>query len=662
FCSLDGEGGPGGRAVGLAQSQLSIQVNNGSVVSELRSNFRTLHLIPGQTAQLQAVLAYTDGQIANGSATFTSSNAGVATVDGSGVVRAAGIGEANITLTSGSRQSTVTVLVRSGLFTPHFSKSGELMTNYDPARSLFIRNIIYMDDMEMARQPGLAERSQEAAVNTLYSQIYINPKSMINPTYASWQREIDLRYGNMLNIANRYNFYLYMIGDDIARKTEELHDSLTNPWATTAIQYVIAKSRDSRRTIALDMVDEVDFLWGSTPTPTDNRWLSRSPSVPQDAFTRVMNTIKSVPGRPMIAWPVSGAAPRETSWAWQSNPTLSDFTSTFWHYTIWRKAYPNSPTLGQAWFDMNRTILERRPGLIRDRPNIILAQISGPEFIKRDSNRDFTAGVDTLISAGHTAYQVSSQVFMAVVLGAAGIREYTFDRSDMKQIRTTTPANVGQHQTGSDPFEVGTDRWLAMSAAFNLTKRLEPCLLSAPMHALDLGAALATTARTGTNCRLLVAVNVTEAQVSARADMSTYRYNDGSRITRFRLLGGSLKTERIATTALDTVAFAPGETIVWLFQPAAVDGVSAPAVQVVSPEDLSVVSGLVDVTTEVANGTIDRVELYQDGTLLQTLRSAPFVFQWNTAPLSKGVYHGLTVRTWSPGGSYNEARSSVFVR
>src|SRR5439155_20177124 len=106
----------------------------------------------------------------------------------------------------------------------------------------------------------------------------------------------------------------------IARSDSELNNSVGDANSTQKIQYVFNWAKNTSRTFGVDMVDEVNFMWGDNPTPTDGRWLSYTPySIPDNAFTTLMNIINGVSGRSMIGWPAAGGASTVAVQNWQGN-------------------------------------------------------------------------------------------------------------------------------------------------------------------------------------------------------------------------------------------------------------------------------------------------------------------------------------------------------
>jgi hypothetical protein len=94
----------------------------------------TLSLNQGQTGQLTATLRDAAGTVLTGrTVTWTTSAAGVATVNGSGLVTGQGVGSATITATSEGQNGSadVTVTVSSGFETPDILNNASFETGWD---------------------------------------------------------------------------------------------------------------------------------------------------------------------------------------------------------------------------------------------------------------------------------------------------------------------------------------------------------------------------------------------------------------------------------------------------------------------------------------------------------------------------------------------------
>ena len=247
------------------------------------------------------------------------------------------------------------------------------------------------------------------------------------------------------------------------------------------------------------------------------------------------------------------------------------------------------------------------------------------------------------------------------IMGMSGLRAYAFDGYWANE-RAKSAAGAGaQLQTGAGPFEVGTDRWQAMASSFNLIDRLTPYLFQQQASAEDLGALLVTGARTGPRGNLFMALNGSEEPATVTVDLRPYRLPSAS-LVRYRISGATVSTARLPPADDDTVTFAPGETVAWLFAvPKTAEG-EGPSVRFAEPVPDVTVSGRIAVTIDAAGPTAaSSVELYADGRLVAVAAKPPFTFDWDTTGVRAGVWHGLRAVARAAGGGAAEARSMVKV-
>lgn len=557
---------------GVGMVQLPVNVQNGHVLQQIRTNWSQVFLKPGESTQIGVLLMYTDGQeqAYTGVVSSSSDNVAVASISPAGVVSAVAPGMANLTVQAMSRSTTVRVLVDPTHVAAHFSKNGGILTVYDPARSLFLRTLFFLDSTALQTTAGLAGAVQKGAVNALTSGLYLNPADGYQaPNFDAWKHQWDPMWTGIVNTAAASNLSLFFYGDDIARSSAEMANSLAGSYSTQAIQYALTKARDCGRGVSIDMVDEVDFGWGSTPKPTDGRWLRYNPAIPNSAFSTLMNVVNGVSGRLPISWPVSGLADGITAGNWMGNPALSDYSSDYSTYVDNRFVYPWGPSLNQDRSNLDRTLFARMPYLQHGKPVIMNVGLTGDGYTKNGPGSSFVPGQDTLDVPGMTPVRVAAQVLYAAARNMAGVRAYGYDGAGWKYQRSYSATGTSGLQQGTDPFGLGQDRWRAMSAAFNLVQKLEPDLLQPPVSAIDLGADFVTGAKQGPNSRVLVAINYSETSHTETVNLAPYQYGGATGIERYRLLGEFMQPDTIANTSSVQQQFEPGQVVVWVFRPGA---------------------------------------------------------------------------------------------
>jgi hypothetical protein len=567
FCALWIETNP---AYPAAMSQVLVRFDNGRSPMELRTNFRELYTVPGDSVILTAKLVCTDLAEESTQATFTSADPSVAMIESGHVVKAIAPGVTTIAVSSGSRSAAVRVIVNRSRIFPHFSKSGELLPTFNSQSSIFLNTLFFLDANQVIHTPALGPLLRRSGVTALTSGFYYNPgDNPANEDWFRWQPGMDSLLDDLEYAAARNRLSIFLTGDDIARTDAEFYNSITSRSSAEKIQYVMKWATKTRRVVGIDLIDEADALWGDTPTPNDGRWLTLARPVPDTGFRQLMNILNSHRGRPPISFPVVGLASATTAMNWQGNPSFSDFASVYWTFVInsWRHAYPWSYSLHQIFSNIENVLAARLPVLQRDKPLLLLTSLAGPYYKKLGPGNQFIPGQDQLLAPGNTPESVAAQIMFAAAKGFAGVRVYGFDQMGAKSDRKN--GAIGSSlQTFANPFEVGVQRWQAMSAAFNLIQALRQYILQPQTHAVDLGPTVFTGAKDGPNGRLFFAINGLEGSQVIRVDLAPYVYTNGSSIQRYRLVGANLASESLPRQTTDVLTLQPGEATVWLIRPA----------------------------------------------------------------------------------------------
>ncbi|MBA3707549.1 MAG: Ig-like domain-containing protein [Planctomycetes bacterium] len=554
--------------VGLVQRPFTVA--NGHVLRELRCTYRTLYFIPGESATIAARAVFADGleeAIASG-ATFSSSDASIAAVDAAGVVTAVAVGDATVSVAARGRTRQVTVHVDQAHRFAHLSKGGGPLTVYDPQKSLFMRSVFFLGEPAMSAEPRLAAAMQAAAVNTMEDTIYYNPIGLTTPDYESWRTAVDVEFTKKVAAAKANGFGLFFAGDEIDRTAPALHHSIdSTSYGPRAVRHAFDFFIASGVQVGIDMVDEVNFMWGDTPTPNDGRWLSRSPPIPDDAFTALMSTIALADPQPRalsLGWPVSlGSAQAAANW--MLNRTISDHVTAYWDYILEnRYVYPWRVSLAEGASNMDLFIDTR----YRDRgmPLLALGKLTGFGYAKGlpADTSEFVPGKDSIERPGGVPLTITADIMYQIVKGAAGVREYAYDTPSWRAERANS-GYLGGLQQGADPFGIGTDRWAAMAAAFQVIAALEADLLQPMANAPDLGNDLAVCVKRGQRGALVIAVNMSEAAQRTRLELASLRAGANGAASRYRLIGSRWRSATIGMDASADVVIAPGETVIWRF-------------------------------------------------------------------------------------------------
>ncbi|MFC4084958.1 Ig-like domain-containing protein [Amycolatopsis samaneae] len=554
----------------LGATQVTVEVDNGHTLMGLRSQYKDVFLVPQETQRLQASEVYTDGVSNDVTASFSSSDPAIASVSPSGLVTANKPGFAEVTATRDGLSSVTRVAVREHHDAPQFTKSGQIVTAYQPD-STFMRTMFNLGQAEYTspRNPALGGLAQQAGINTMTTGFYANPADGAARDFTLWAQGMQRFRKDITDVASQNNMSLYLTGDDIARTKTEAADSVCSaaacpqPTSQAKIRDALSWAASTGRTIGIDMVDEVTAAWGSTPTPTDGRWQSPPPSVADDAFTQLMATMNSTP-RPRITWTALGIASADAVRNWTGNPSFSDYNGIYHSILTARGTYPSGQSTHEYIDGIDAGTIGRGDAFQPDKPSILLVSTTGPFYTKRGPGSHYTAGQDTLQGPGMRPASVAAGVAYAAIRGMSGVRAYGFDSTEWKDVRAN--ANVGARdlQTGAGPTGVGAARWQAMSNVFNVVAGLEPYLLQPQANVIDLGDSVRTGAKRGPNGNALIAVNISEVPQQINASLTQYR--TARPITRTRLVGDSkVLSETIPDTAADSLTLQPGEVIFWTF-------------------------------------------------------------------------------------------------
>ncbi len=559
-----------GDLVGIEQRWITVE--NFRAPVDLRPNWHELHLAVGETGALSAQLKFSDGseEAVTAGIVFASDDPSIAIVSSTGAVTGVAPGITILKAMTGDRSAETRVFVGGPSGLPHFARNGEILMEYDPTHSLFVRTMFVLNPQELESTPGLADLAKRAGVNVLNAGFFAGPWSQ-QPDFASWRVGADRGWSQLERTAKASGFSLLLTGDDICRLPYELDWSINSAYGPESLRHALSQARDSGIVIGIEMVDEVNFLWGGDPKPTDGRWngiqaFGRELALGDDAFIRLMAIMNSVSNRPPITWPNAGGTTPESVRAWMGSPEFADYATHYWALILdLRGAYfLGGFSLPQVRRNMGENVLYPRQAYVqRDKPQLALVGNGGAFYTKLGPGEEFVLGQDKPHGNGITRPKVVlDQIVYAAISGMAGVRIYSYDSKSWKDERAKAPVGRDDLQTGADSFTVGTDRWDAMSKAYNFIGQLEPVLLQRRVHAIDLGGEVVTTAREGKNGTLVLALNLSEAPARVRADLTPY-YRDGE-ITRLRLAAEGRTEERFPGRASDELTLASGETVAWI--------------------------------------------------------------------------------------------------
>ena len=661
----------------IAMMQFIFATDNGHAPMQLLPGWDTLILQAGESAQLTPRMRFTDGDEEKLKVVpvYAVANTEVATVDDAGKVVAVGKGETQITLTLPAKMllpdadekaepfvAKVRVVVGLPQGLPHFSRNGRILQQYDPEKSVFVRSMFSLSPKYVLTTPGLAELVKDAGINTCESGFFMNPNDGSKiPTLEKYIEFWDPWFEkNLVTPAKTLDVGLIFSGDDWVRTANELKWTASTPWALDVAKHIWGKMRDSNTVTAIEMMDEASFL-GNSPAPTDGHWAKQDPAIHDNALVNLINAIRSVPDYTPISWPVLGLAGPDSAHNWMGDPRYADYASQYWTTMDWRLAYPWGGSGIQMKNDLERVMIGRFPKMQWDKPQLMLVSGCGPYYTKLVEGDHYQAGKDGGPPSQNPASQYSDQPLYAALSGASGVRCYSTDFM-WKPERTKAPLGTGGLQTGTSPFGAGSDRWHALSAAYNTLGKLEPYLLQTQMNAISLGDEFSVGARQSKDSRLLMAINWSQMPRTIKIDLSPYQLKGVKTIEIYRVLGGTSSVELIPVAKDYTVTFEAGEFIAWLFrEPQKEKDSVPPEVKLLFPYE-AIINGPVTLRATAKDDVkMKEVEFFANGKSLGIVEKAPYELQWTAETDLLGEWHGLKAVATDSSGNKSEARAMVQV-
>jgi hypothetical protein len=310
----------------------------------------------------------------------------------------------------------------------------------------------------------------------------------------------------------------------------------------------------------------LEFVWwagniGGCPSqPCD-------PPVPNDALVRIASWIhETVPTLP-ISWPALGTNPPDVQAAWMGGNSISDYASHYWSSFKERPTYSWSSGIQEETNAMTEAFYSRQSSMMLDRPQLILASISGPAYTKNTPGEPFyTPPDDTLDVPGVNDAVITSQIMTAAALGAAGVRLYQFEPPGNEGSRASAPlgsyVQTGANPLANDPIVQGN--WRAMSSAANaLTRVLAPYVLGTALNSPAMGRNIITAARQSADGSMLMVINDNDWERTLFVDFTPYA--SGSPISRYLIDYNGTQNSTFSTSSGESIDLKGGETVVYLF-------------------------------------------------------------------------------------------------
>jgi hypothetical protein len=305
----------------------------------------------------------------------------------------------------------------------------------------------------------------------------------------------------------------------------------------------------------------LQFLWFGGNWCTGN--VACSPPVPNSAFTTFRSWITAGPTVP-ISFPSLATDPPQVDGNWMGPGSISDYASNYFTSMKTRTTYPWSEGIQEMVSSMEQTFFSRQPFFMLNRPQLMEVSLTGPQYTKGSaSGATYNPGVDALISPGVSPQHVSAVMMDAAALGAAGERLYYFESPSDVAGRAAAPAGTS-FQTGSNPQNLQTASWTAMSYAANLLANvLDPYLLGTRLNSPGYGLNIRSAARQGATGNLLLIVNGNDWQRSISVDLTPYKLGFGA--AKYVVSATGINTSELSPTQLeDSVTLGEGESVVYI--------------------------------------------------------------------------------------------------
>ena len=250
-----------------AASAEVIDTENGHTPMDILANDQHVYLSPGGTTILSCQELFTDGKAEPcKSPQYATSDGRSITVSSAGVLLAKKPGFATITVNDDSRATEVYVWVRRGRDIPHFSTAGNTAVE-NSNKGIFIIAPFALPPHELVSVRNLGVQLHHAGVNTLSEGFFTNPRNR-EYSFEAWKRDFDSSIAPEWTLAKTNDFHVLATGDEVCRNIGgEAWWVLNWPAGKAAVQYAMATLATSNVALGVDMVDEVNFSWGSTPAP-----------------------------------------------------------------------------------------------------------------------------------------------------------------------------------------------------------------------------------------------------------------------------------------------------------------------------------------------------------------------------------------------------------
>ena len=484
---------------------------------------------------------------------------------------------------------------------PHFGIGGEIRHDYEKDKSIIPRSLfgsydIFKGNAYIAEYKNAGFNAYETGIfsNPWYWRAAVGSNDLI---LASYNKEQDKVLDNIIQNSKNSGLHVIATGDEFARYGEYVWAYSYNylPWAVPSFMHAFQKMHDSKRFIAVEMVDETVMMGSNAPNLDYARIISKGvespwennvrndksnymylngnpiePSVVEKLHKSVSNF--SVP----MGWPLFSLVGGDRAYNW------GPFGEDLKPYPAWNKAsdyHSWQLTLSSGWIHhpttgdllsylkyLNFGVLDRQlSGVDPNYPLMVDWSSDANNYIKNTSGINQVQGIDESVSDMSPIYDpsmVELQISHLIARGASGLRGYHWSTDDHKAKALNTPIGSIVSDTGADPFFANVRGWKSASIINNLIAEFEPYLLQPYASIVNpKSSQIIAGARQGDVGSIYWTVSFEDNPVSVTLDLSQYSSENGP-VEIISLWQGQVTRENINESSLKNLNlnYKPTET------------------------------------------------------------------------------------------------------
>lgn len=402
--------------------------------------------------------------------------------------------------------------------TPHLSRGGAVIGEYDPDRSVIPRAIFFLGTDQIIQSPGLVDVAKAAGINTLDQGLY----SVVNPEYddatpdlwARYERNASAIYDSSIQNCKYYGFLLWAGGDNLAYDADHIARATTHAFAPRALALFNQRLRDSGLCVGVEMLDESGRF-------------DHDSIQPYVALKAALDATPHVP----VAWPIFSLADGNAAEAFDP---LQEYRSLQCTPSYWADI-PEGFSV-TYW----RQILEDGlVGRVKGLPGKATV-FSNPSICARIGDFD-----------PNPPERITFQILGALCLGIVGFRSYLFD-------------DHGGGGDGPNPLtNHNKDRWDALSAAYRFIASIEGYVLGPRIApTFEPGAEFLIGCWEGVDSSLVQIVHGSDRPLATPRGRPSDYGRDLQIVVEIRCFGGELTIRRAGDRH---PALRPGESLAYVF-------------------------------------------------------------------------------------------------